>query len=244
MNNVRAIIETMNTFRTEKIIGALFITGAVLLFIPYTLLTIFFNYPDILRENPAIILTQFHNGGASLILIWWAFALVGLPILWAYILLGQKLEGKSSLVRVATYLGVISGVVQIIGLMRWVFVVPVLANTFVSGQTETTKEAALVVFQAIHQYGGVVLGEHLGQLFTIAWVIMMSSVFNRLRLMPTWVVWLGYIAASIYLLAQAELFATVIPGFPVWDTAGFIGSTLWLIWLIVIGIKFLGIKID
>lgn len=153
-------------------------------------------------------------------------------------MIGQKLEGKSSLVRVATSLGVISSVVQIIGLLRWVFVIPVLANTFVSSQSEATKEAALVVFQAIHQYGGVVLGEHLGQLFTIAWVIIMSSVFNGLRLVPTWVVWFGYIASAIYLLAQAELFATVIPGFPVWDLAGFIGSTLWLTWLIVIGIKF------
>jgi len=46
------------------------------------------------------------------------------------------------------------------------------------------------------------------------------------------------VASAIYLLAQAELFATVIPGFPVWDMAGFIGSTLWLMWLIIIGILF------
>ena len=49
-------------------------------------------------------------------------------------------------------------------------------------------------------------------------------------------------ASVIYLLAQAELFATVIPGFPVWDMAGFIGSTLWLIWLIIVGFKFLNLK--
>jgi len=43
-------------------------------------------------------------------------------------------------------------------------------------------------------------------------------------------------------MAQAELFATVIPGFPVWGMAGFIGSTLWLIWLIILGVKFLSMK--
>jgi hypothetical protein len=48
----------------------------------------------------------------------------------------------------------------------------------------------------------------------------------------------------LYLLAQAELFATVIKGFPVWDTAGFIGSTLWLVWLIIIGIKFMKIELS
>jgi hypothetical protein len=31
----------------------------------------------------------------------------------------------------------------------------------------------------------------------------------------------GYISSVIYLLAQAELFKTVIPDFPIWDMAGF-----------------------
>ena len=59
---------------------------------------------------------------------------------------------------------------------------------------------------------------------------------------PGWVSWLGIISSMIYLLAQAELFATVIPGLPVWGMAGFIGSTLWLIWLIITGVMFLKTK--
>jgi hypothetical protein len=55
--------------------------------------------------------------------------------------------------------------------------------------------------------------------------------------MPKVINWLGFVSSFIYLMAQAELFATVIPGFPVWDMAGFIGSTFWLIWLLIIGIK-------
>lgn len=47
------------------------------------------------------------------------------------------------------------------------------------------------------------------------------------------------IASFIYLLAQAEMIATVVPTFPVIDVAGFLGSTLWLLWIILIGIKFL-----
>gem|GEM_PF-5539551 len=44
--------------------------------------------------------------------------------------------------------------------------------------------------------------------------------------------------AAIYLLAQAELFAMVMPGFRVWGLAGFLGSTLWLVWLIIVGVRF------
>lgn len=137
-----------------------------------------------------------------------------------------------------TTLGVISGIEQIIGLLRWVCVVPVIANNYISATDATGKEIARTFFQTIHQFGGVLLGEHIGQFFTIAWTVMISFKLLKLNFFPKWISWLGIIDCSMYLLAQAELFATVIPGFPVWNLAGFIGSTLWLIWLIITGIMF------
>ena len=229
--------------KTEKFIGIMLILGVAGVLIPYTILTIIFDYPDILRQNAGVILTKFHEGGATLILVWFLFAFLSLPLLIAYVSLGQKLESKFYFVRWATTLGIISGIVQIIGLLRWTFVVPILANDFINATNETTRETITIVFQAIHQFGGVLLGEHLGQLFTVAWTIMIATAFNKLRLFPAWITWFGYLAAGIYLLAQAELFATVIPGFPVWNLAGLIGSTMWLIWLLIIGIKLLKVEI-
>ncbi len=222
--------------KTEKTIGILLIIGAIGVLIPYTILTIIFDYPNILRQDAGMILTKFHEGGNPLIWTWWAFAILGLPLLEAYVLLGQKLEQKFYFVRWATTLGVIGLLVQMIGLLRWTFVVPVLANNFISGN-EMVKEASKVAFQVVHQYGGVILGEHIGQLFTIFWTIMMTSAFAQLHLFPKWTIWLGYISSAIYLLAQTELFATVMPNIPVIGFAGFLGSTLWIVWLIVIGIK-------
>jgi len=229
--------------KKETTTGLLLIAGAIGVFIPYTILTMTFEYPDILRQDTGTILTKFHTGGSSLILTWWAFAILGLPLLIAYILIGQKLENKLGFIRWATTIGVISGIVQIIALLRWVFVVPVIANSYVSAGDAAAKTAAIISFQTIHQFGGVLLGEHIGQLFTIIWTVMISYAFIKLKLFPKWIGWLGIIASVIYLMAQAELFATVIPGFPVWGMAGFIGSTLWLIWLLIVGIKFLRIEI-
>ncbi len=223
----------------NKPIGYFLMAGAIALFIPYTILTIIFEYPDILRQETATILSKYHQGGNTLIWTWFAFAIAGIPLLPAYILLGQQLENKRSLIRVATNIGVIGLILQMIGLLRWTFVVPVLSTTYINATDEATKAAAIVAFKTIHQYGGVILGEHLGQLFTIAWTVMISHSLGRLKLNPTWVVWLGYISSFIYLIAQTELFATVMPDFPVWDMAGFIGSTLWLIWLIIVGAVFL-----
>lgn len=230
--------------KTNKTIGGLFIAGAIALFIPYIALTIIFEYPDILRQDTSVILTKFYEGGSSLIWTWFAFAITGIPLLPAYILLGQKLESKNSLIRVATNIGVAGLIVQMVGLLRWTFVVPVLADAFVNSTDEATKAAAMMAFKTIHQYGGVILGEHLGQLFTIAWTVMLSMAFAKLNLMPKWVNWMGYFSSFIYLLAQAELFATVMGDFPVWDLAGFIGSTLWLIWLIIIGVRLIKTEID
>jgi hypothetical protein len=223
----------------EKTIGLLLIAGAVGVLIPYTILTIIFDYPNILRQDPGIILTRFHAGGSSLILTWWAFAILGLPLLIAYILIGQLFENKLGFIKWVTTLGVISGIVQIIGLLRWVFVIPVISDSYVSAGDEATKAAAKISFLVIHQFGGVLLGEYIGQLFTIIWTIMISYAFIRLKYVPKWLSWMGMIASIIYLMAQAELFATVIPHFPVWSMAGFLGSTLWLIWLIITGIQFL-----
>ncbi|MFM9951546.1 MAG: DUF4386 domain-containing protein [Saprospiraceae bacterium] len=221
--------------KTNKITGLLFILGALGVFIPYTMLTMTFDYPDILRQDVGLILTKFHQGGTRLILTWWLFAVLGLPMLIAYKQLGQQLENKSASVNWLTSIGIIGLVTQIVGLLRWTFVVPIIANNYYSGN-ETTKEVSKAMFQVVHQYGGVVLGEHLGQLFTIIWVIGITRVLQTTKLVPMWITWLGYGSSFIYLLAQAELFATVIPSFPVWDMAGFIGSTLWLIWLIAIGV--------
>src|ERR1700741_537783 len=146
----------------EKTIGLLLIAGAVGVFIPYTLLTITFEYPDILRQDAGTILTKFHEGGSSLIFTWWAFAILGLPLLISYILIGQKLENRLTFIRWVTSIGVISGIVQIIALLRWVFVVPVIANTYVASTDLGTKEAAKISFQTVHQFGGVLLGEHIG----------------------------------------------------------------------------------
>ena len=63
----------------NKTIGGLFIAGAIALFIPYTVLTIIFEYPDILRQDTSIVLTKFHPGGSTLWLIW--LILIGIKLL-------------------------------------------------------------------------------------------------------------------------------------------------------------------
>jgi hypothetical protein len=70
----KEMVMTETSFR--KLTGIFFIVGAVLVNVPYTLLFVNFDYPDILRQPSAEILTKFHTGGDSLIYSWLAFAWV------------------------------------------------------------------------------------------------------------------------------------------------------------------------
>ncbi len=218
--------------------GWLFIVGAVLVNVPYTLLIIFFDYPDILRLPAGEILIRFQAGGAGLIYTWLAFAWVGLPLLFAIILLGKTLDRSDSpLMKIATVAGIMGAVAQMVGLLRWVFVVPGIARIYTDPATDhATRQAALVVFQTVHQSGGVLLGEHIGQVFTILWMVLISLVILRDRFFQAWLGWFGIMAGLVYSLAQTELLATVIPETPVLDLAGLVGSLLWLAWMILLGI--------
>lgn len=226
-----------------RLVGVLFIVGALLVNIPYSLLISNFEYPDILREDTSKILTDFADGGDSLIFTWFAFAWTGIPLLAGVLLLRRILDDEGHrLSGAATTVGVIGLVVQLVGLLRWVFVVPGLAKAYTAPDaTDATQASAVVTFDAIHQYGGVVLGEHLGQAFTIAWMVMVAAMMLNSSLFPRWLGWLGFVAAAIYSLAQLELIETVVEGFPYVGPAGLVGSLLWLIWMLIMGIRLVSV---
>jgi hypothetical protein len=235
----------MSKNRFQKLTGSLFIAGAILINIPYTLLIMNFEYPDILRESTGYILTQFYMGGNKLIFTWLAFAWVGLPLLFAIIMLQKVLKREDApYLGSATVVGVVGAITQMLGLLRWSFVVPILAQIYVDPDSNNaTKEAVLVSFQVIHQYGGVILGEHIGQTFSIIWMFLICLVMLKARLFKSWLGWFGIVAAVVYLLAQTELLNTVMPTFPVVPEAGLIGSLLWLGWMIALGIFLVRAKV-
>ncbi len=228
----------MSQFVFRKLAGIFFIVGALLVNIPYTLLIMNFDYPDILRQPTAEILTKFQAGGDTLIYTWLAFAWVGLPMLFGAIMLKQILADEHApFLETATTLGVIGFIVQVVGLLRWVFVVPALARLYTDPAADSATQAAVAaVFTAVHQYGGVILGEHMGQFLIILWMSMISGIMYKSKMFSKWVAVLGWVASAIYILAQTELLATAIPTVPVIDWAGLVGSLLWLVWMIVIGV--------
>ncbi len=124
------------------------------------------------------------------------------------------------------------------GSLRWVFVVPLLARDYLAGD-ETTRAAVTAAWTAQHQYGGALLGEHLGELLVIAWSATLCVIILRTRALPAWLGWTGLVMSILYFLNQGDIMSTAIPDFPVWDLAGALGSTGWGLWVAALGVTLL-----
>lgn len=150
--------------------------GLALLFnLPFARLAAVFDYPGILRQPPAEVLVAMAEGGAGLVLTWYAFALSALVMVPVAMALALPFVGRRpGLAVAAALLGALAGLVQAVGLFRWVFVVPELAGM-------ADREMAAGLFVALHAYGGVALGEHMGQLLTAGFLGVMAVLQAGLR---------------------------------------------------------------
>src|SRR5262245_12539543 len=95
--------------------------------VAYGLLAWRFSYPGILREPTDVILTRFRAGGTGLVLLWWLLALSALAFI-AIPILASNYLFPAPLSQAIVVIGVLAGLVQALGLLRWVFLVPHLAR--------------------------------------------------------------------------------------------------------------------
>ena len=218
------------------------LTGLLLILLPIAFNVIFFllqrtfEYPDILRKPTDYILGQFNAGGKRLILTWYCFAITTLIFVPIAILVHQVLAGDDLPYMVlATTVGVLAGIVQFLGLIRWTFVVPYLAQTyFEPGSSPATRESIAIVFQAFHRYAGAAIGEHLGYLCTSIWTAFIALAIAQSPQFNAWLGWIGFIPAIGIFIGLFEE-----AGFKPAGAINAISYILWSIWLIALGVIFL-----
>ena len=217
------------------------ITGALLVLLPIAFNVIFFllqrtfEYPDILRKPTDYILRQFNAGGNRLVVTWYSFALTGLLFIPMAILVNEVLAQDSQpYMAIATTVGVLAGLVQFLGLIRWTFLVPYLAKTyFESSSSQATRDSIAVTFQAYHRFAGMAIGEHLGYLCTSVWTALIALALSQSAQFNHWLGWLGFLPAIGIFIGLFEE-----AGFKAAAAINAISYILWSIWLIVVGIVF------
>lgn len=195
-----------------------------------------FNYPDILRQPTDEILTQFVAGGESLVTLWYLFgitALLAIPL--SLLLYGTFRHDHPQIALAAAIVGSLAGLVQVIGLFRWVFLVPMLAASYTDAALDpAVRSATAVVFESAHEFLGVAVGEHLGYLFTGSWTILLSVMMFRSRIFPAWLGVIGIVSAVGILIGLLEPAGLGAAG-----AINAISYIVWSLWLVLTGILLL-----
>lgn len=220
-----------NTLR--KLTGVLLIVMPILLNVLFMLLGMMFDYPDILRKPTGEVLARFQAGGSDLIALWYAMTLTAAFFIPIVLLMRQLLKDQDpSNVFFATTFGVIAGVVQILGFIRWPFLVPYLTRVYFDpASSEATRESGALVFQVFNQYAGVAIGEHLGYLFTALWSVFLGMAMLKRPFHKPWLARIGFV------LAIGILFGMLEPAGVAWaGLVNFIAYTLWAFWLMALGV--------
>ncbi len=211
-------------------------TGALLVAIPlvftagFTGLQMTFDYPDILRHPAGEVLTRFAAAGVDLHLYWYAMMVAGLAMIPAAIGLGLLLwERDRFLAALSIGAGVLAGLVQALGLLRWVLLVPGLAATYVAPDaSDATREMChrpVRRRQPLSRHGrrrALRLPVHRRLTVFVALLIVREHKI---------IAGLGLVLALGVVTGMVEPFGVELAG-----TINALSYTLWAVWLLVLGI--------
>jgi hypothetical protein len=223
----------MTTLPIRRLAGLLLLVPLVFS-VCFTLLQMLFEYPDILRQPTADVLTKFQAGGSGLIVVWYALTLSAVLFIPLVIFVHRLLvtPEASAALSVATVFGIVAGVVQTLGFLRWPFLVPHLAQAYLAPtSSEAERAAAAMVFEAFHHYAGMAVGEHLGYLSTSVWTFLVALLMLR---SPLFGRWLGLSGMLLALGVAAGLLEPTG-----WELAGTINTLsylAWALWLMAVGV--------
>jgi hypothetical protein len=227
----------MNSLTTRRTAGAFLAIVPLAFTVCFTLLGILFEYPDILRQPTAAILAKFAAGGAPLVGVWYALTITAVAFVPLTLLVHRVLAEReaSTLLWIATAFGVIAGFSQTLGFLRWPFLVPHLAQTYLEpGASEARRAAAGIVFEAVHRYAGMAVGEHIGYLSTSLWTLLIAVVILRMALLPRWLGVSGVVLALGIAAGLAEP-----AGWELGGTINTVSYLVWALWLIALGVTLL-----
>ena len=219
----------MNVQTTRRTAAAMMAGAAALAIAGFTALGSVFDYPQILKEPTTQVLRGYQEN--QTVITSWFLALVISAVLLApvAVLLGRTAGG--TLGRSIIGFGVAAATVQVIGLSRWVLLVPGISN---DASEPDLADGAHRTFEALHFWLGTILGETIGYALTATFTVLVVVAFTRGQLTDAtsrrstrWLGYLGYLSAA--LIATGVLIPLGLAGASMTNFVGFVAWCLWLI---------------
>ena len=215
----------MNITQTQRIAAVGMAGAAGLAIAGFTALGSIFDYPKILKEPTEHILAAYHEN-QSAITGWFLVLVISAALLAPVgVLLGRIAGGTMG--RWITGVGIAAATVQVIGLSRWVLLVPgVSQDALVPSQTASAQHT----FEQLHFWLGTIVGETIGYALTATFTVLVVIAVTR-RIAPRWMSWLGYAAAG--LIATGVVIPLGISGASI---SNFVGYIAWCLWLLAMAV--------
>ena len=204
----------MPSANVRRLVAVLMVLAVVLVNAAFIGLGSVFDYPDILQEPADEILAKFRAHKAAVVSLFLVLAAASALLAPIAILLGRLAANDLGVWSIRV--GIAAAVVQVIGLLRWVLIVP-----FIADRKDTDA------FETVHTVLGKVVGETFGYLLTAAWTVLIVYALAK-RMAGRWFSYLGLAAAG--LIALGVLVPLDVPGT---DFANFVGYILWSVWLLI-----------
>ncbi len=181
-----------------------------------------FEYPQILEEPTSDILALFREHQAA-VTVWFGVLVISAAMLApAGIWLGRLAGG--TLGRWIAGVGIAGATVQVVGLQRWVTLVPGISDDALD---PSKRAAAEDRFELWHTLLGKVIGETIGYALTATFTVLVVVALRR-SVLPRWLAIAGYAAAA--LIATG----VVIPVFEPASLSNFAGYVVWCAWLLAV----------
>jgi hypothetical protein len=208
---------------TARRAGAALALASILAIAGFTVLGSVFEYPQILAEPTADILALFREHQATVVLWFLVLALSAAMMAPAGIWLGRIAGG--TLGRWIAGIGIAAATVQVVGLQRWVTLVPHISQDALDPSKRASAEDR---FQLWHTLMGTVIGETLGYALTATFTVLVVIALRRRSVLPGWLALTGYGAAA--LIATGVL----IPLIEAASLTNFAGYVAWCAWLLAV----------
>lgn len=189
------------------------------------------NWPASLDEPAGVILPLILQQSGPVFAGYLAYFLHALLLVPLAVVLHQTLRLSPVAGGIAVAFGVLAGFAKMLGIIRWLVLMPGLAMTWTDpATTETTRAALAALFDAFNAYSGGV-GELMGVgLFAGVWTVLLSLALLRLDPLARS---LGYAGLAAAVLLFATLPSVVGLSSPLLLT---LSGIFWQVWTLGLAI--------
>jgi hypothetical protein len=211
----------MNIRTTHHLAAAAMAGAASLAIAGFTALGSVFDYPKILKAPTDEILASYRADQGA-VTAWFLVLVVSAALLAPLSVLLGRIAGPP-LGRWITGVGIAAATVQVIGLARWVLLVPRVSHDALDPARAADAHRT---FELLHTWLGKALGETVGYALTATFTVLVVVAVTR-TIAPRWMAAIGYVAAG--LIATGVLIPLGLGGASI---TNFIGYVAWCLWLL------------